>query len=451
MIAAAIAFVAAALAGTIYFTSDIRAVTSTNAPETAIPRNTTRVPTALRQLWTQPTDQTLGAAASARGVVVTTDQHSVIGRDPATGAQRWIYSRSNRDLCAVYSSDVTGGTKISAGPGVRGIIAIYRHGSQCQEVVTLDPQTGARKYQRTIPGDPSGTMISGGPYAGWLSHDLLDLWRNELYRTYQYGNQPASPESNTGHTGCTFLDAATTDQQFATVENCPQTSPTLRLVMNWADPRDKKPAEWSSYRSEPRADIDTGATAARILGITRDRVAVLVNAPVTALVVYDADGSEVSRTPVTVPTGVFDITGPTPRTTLDEVQYALLGATLTAVTVETRTVKVTTAPTTTTTPDLLPTGSTAASAAPTVTSEDRDTPVLAWQRDKVIGLPAAAGGNVLIPTATGIDIANRIEGTTFRSLTVSRPTKPTRVDLLVIGSNLVELRGNEVAVYGMTP
>lgn len=441
------AVVAGAIAATIYLTSDIRAVTSTEAPSTALPKNAASAPTSLKPVWNQPTDGTLGAVASARGVVVTTDEHGLIGRDPATGTQRWVYSRSNRDLCAVYSSDVTAGTESSAGPGVRGTIAIYRHGNRCQEVVTLDPRTGDRVYQRTMPGELDGTMISGGPYAGWLGHDLLDLWRFDLYRTYQYGNQPASPESNSGHTGCTFLDAAVTDEQFATVENCPQTSPTLRLVMNWADPGAQNHDGWSSWRSAPRADIDTGATAARILGITPDRVALLVNAPLSALVVYDADGSVVSRTPMAAPAGAFDITGPTPRTTLDDVQYALLGSTLMALTTESRTVKVTATPTTTTTADLLPTGT--SSAAPTVTDEERATPALAWQRNDVIGLPGAVSGNVLIPTATGIDVANRIEGTTVRRLTVSRPNEPSRVDLSVIGSNLVELRGDQVAVYGI--
>ena len=444
LIALVIAVVAGAVAATIYLTSDIRAVTSTEAPETALPKNAASAPISLKPLWTQPGDGTLGAVASARGVVVTADEHGLIGRDPATGTQRWVYSRSNRDLCAVYSSDVTAGTESSAGPGVRGIIAIYRHGNRCQEVVTLDPRTGNRVYQRTMPGELDGEMISGGPYAGWLGHDLLDLWRFDLYRTYQYGNQPASPESNSGHTGCTFLDAAVTDEQFATVENCPQTSPTLRLVMNWADPRKH---DGSFYTSKIRADIDTGATAARILGITPDRVAVLVNAPVTALVVYDADGSVVSRTPMTAPAGAFDTTGPTPRTTLDDVQYALLGTTLMALTTANRTVKVTTTPTTTTTADLLPTGS--SSAAPTVTDEERDTPALAWQHPGVIGLPGAVSGNVLIPTATGIDVANRIEGTTVRSLTLARPNNPARVDLRVIGTDVVELRGAQVAVYGI--
>ena len=444
VVAAVLALIALSAAATVHLTSDLRQVTSSTAEVTAVPRSATSAPTVLRESWSRPTDPRLGGVASARGVVVTTDEHGLTGRDPATGDQRWVYSRSNRDLCAVHSADVTAGSRSYPGPGVRGILAIYRHGNRCQEVVTLDPQTGARAYQRTIPGDPDGAVISGGPYAGWLTHDLLDLWRNDLLRTHQYGNQPASPESNSTHTGCAFLDAAVTDEQFATVENCPAQGPTLRLVLSWADPDREKRDVWSPYRSEPRADIDTGATAARILAITPDRVAVLVNAPVSALVVYDADGSVVSRTPMAAPTGAFEITGPTPRTVLDDVRYALLGSTLLAFTTEVRTVRVTATPTTT------GTAGTTSGTAPVVTDEDRSTPSLAWQQDGVLGLPGAVGGTVLVPTATGVDVADRIAGTTLRSLPVSRPDDPSRVDLRVIGSRLVELRDDQVVVLTMS-
>ncbi|MBE7161630.1 MAG: hypothetical protein INR72_10315, partial [Williamsia herbipolensis] len=314
LIAAAGLVVVVIAAGTVYLTSDIRAVNSQTAPQTALPGIVSSAPRSLRQVWSQPSDAAAGSTASARGIVVTTDEHTVIGRDPETGAQRWVYGRSNRNLCAVASTDLDRDDT----NGVSGIIAVYRHGDLCQEVVTLDPRTGERLYQRTTPGAVDGELVTGGPYAGWLGPDLLDLWRSQLVRTYEYGNQSASPEANSGHTGCTFLDAAVTNQQFATIERCPQQGSTLRLNLNWADPHDHDD-KYSSWSSKPRAEFDTGATAARIVGITQDRVAVLVNAPATALVVYDADGSVVSRTATAVPDDVFGVDGPTPRVTLDDV------------------------------------------------------------------------------------------------------------------------------------
>lgn len=436
-----IAVVAIVVATTIYLGSDIRAVDSQTAPSSAAETAAAAAPSRLKALWQQGTDVSVGATASAQGIVVTTDEHGIVGRNPDTGRQLWLYSRSNRDLCSVYSSDVGSSTTTA---GVRGIIAVYRHGNYCEEVVVLDPQTGARLYQRTTPGAVGGQLVSGGSYAGWLGSDLLDLWRFDLVRTYQYGNQPASPESNSGHTGCTFLDIAIADSQFATIENCPAQGRTLRLAINWDDPNAQGKDGFTQWKSSPRGDVDTGATAVKIIAITQDRVAVLVNAPVPALVVYNFDGTVVSRTPRSIPAAAFGTTGITPRVILDDVQYALLGGTLFASTSTAQSVRVTATPTTTSAA-LLPTGSTAASK-PAVTQEDRQTPSLTWQKSGVIGLPTDVGGNVLYPTSTGIVVANRLEGTPVRTLPVTRAGKPQRVDLRSVGENIVELRGSTVAV-----
>ena len=132
---------------------------------------------------------------------------------------------------------------------------------------------------------------------------MIELWRDDLVRTIQYGDLPNPPKPNATHTGCTFTDMALADDQFATVEHCPDQGPNARVVINWATPDSApdKPDGQDVFKHDARADIDTGSPAARIVGITADRVAVLVSAPEPAVVVYDATGSETSRTPVDVP------------------------------------------------------------------------------------------------------------------------------------------------------
>ena len=132
-------------------------------------------------------------------------------------------------------------------------------------------------------------------------------------RTIQYGDEPNPPKPNATHTGCTFTDIALADDQFATVEHCaggmrigdgaPDQGTNARVVINWATPDSapNKPDGQDVFKHDPRADIDTGSPAARIVGITADRVAVLVSAPEPAVVVYDATGAETSRTPVDIP------------------------------------------------------------------------------------------------------------------------------------------------------
>lgn len=447
LLAAVIALVVVAGGLTIYLTGDSRAVQSTTASSGALPTGATGAPTSLRLLWQQSSDPASGSAASAYGIVVTSDGHAVVGRDPATGAERWRYSRPNRELCEVFSSDVTDqGQLRDSGQGVRGIVAVYRHGGYCAEVVSLDPRTGERVYQRTTAGALDGRLVAGGPYTGWLGPDLLELWRWDMVRTYQYGNQPASKESNTAHTGCVFLDVAVTDQQFATVERCAAQGGNARLAVNWSDPNSHDD-KFSDYRSEPRGDVDTGSPDARIVGITRDRVAVLVSSPVVAVVVYEADGTVVSRTPVGLPASVVsDAGGPTPRIELDDMQYSLLGDHLVAVRTADRTVQVTETPTAAgdtgdqaDTSDLLPTSGSAAPSA-SVTQETRESPEYAWQLDGALGLPAAWSGLALVPTDAGVQVVDRTTGRASRTIAVDRPSGTGRVDLWTVGTDVVELR-----------
>lgn len=101
VIAAAIATVAAVAAGVLYLNSDIKATTVVTGPTFNPGQPLQRVPSRLAVDWQQPTDPSIGAAVSAFGPVVTADQHTVFGRDPDTGAIRWSYGRSNKQLCKV--------------------------------------------------------------------------------------------------------------------------------------------------------------------------------------------------------------------------------------------------------------------------------------------------------------------------------------------------------------
>lgn len=455
LIAAGAAILLLAAGAVAYLNSDIRAVTSDTAAQQTAPKALKTVPKALRVAWEQPTDPMVGGVASPYGTVVTTDAHAVTGRDVDTGAVRWTYARSNRDLCALGSGDTSATTKITDSGRVRGLLAMYARDGYCGEMVLLDPSTGERRYQRTAPNQLGGTLIFGGPYAAWVGSDLLEVWRYDLYRTHQYGNQPASPESNTQHLGCTFLDAAVTDQQFATIEKCPAQGGNVRLAINWTDPNAENKDKWSPYRSDARADVDTGSPAARIVGITRDRVAVLVSGPTPALVIYDADGKVVSRTPARVPGAtIAAATGITPRSTIGAVSYALIGQTLIAVGEQQVTVTVpvttsstsdtTTAPTTTTGFFGSNGASQTPSTKPTTTEENRDSPDVRWSFGGALGLPTAVGGSLLVPTQAGLAVVPATSGALLRTVPVDRAGTTGAVDVQLIGSRIVEVRNGSV-------
>lgn len=430
VIAGALALLVGVAGLVVWLSSDIQDVTSETAAKRAAPRALSVVPRALQVAWEQPTDPAVGAIASPYGAVVTTESHTVTGRDVNTGDVRWSYGRSHRDLCAVGSGD-TAPTRITDGGRVRGVLALYARDGFCAEMVLLDPTTGERRYQRTAPNEPGGTLTFGGPYAAWVGTDRIELWQSILLRTHQYGNQVAPEEADTQHQGCTLLDAAQ--------------GGGVRLAINWADPHSEN-KKWSEFRSDPRADLDIGSPAARIVGITRDRVAVLVSAPSPALVVYDADGSVVSRSPSPVPAAMIaETTGITPTTTIDDASYALVGDTLVAV--GSQRVSVTITPSATGGDAPGSTGSSATTSTnPSTTEENRESPDVRWTFGGAIGLPTAVDDDLLVPTAEGLAVVPADTGIASRTLTVDRAGTSGRVDVQVIGTKIVEVRPGSVVV-----
>ena len=106
IVAAAIAVVVVAVGVLIYLTSDIRATTSTLGDRTPAPEPPVAAPTALSPgLDGCRTDPAVGAVASPYGVVVTADGSTVTGHDAVTGGVRWSYGRDDEPLCAVGSGD----------------------------------------------------------------------------------------------------------------------------------------------------------------------------------------------------------------------------------------------------------------------------------------------------------------------------------------------------------
>lgn len=447
----AIAIIAALVAVILWRTSDAKATSSVTTPSNQVPTTPSEpsaVPAALKQLWSLDTDKTLGAVVSPYGSVVTTDGHTVTGHSLDTAATLWSYGRSNVPLCAVGSSD-TSTDGLDTWGAVRGIVTVYAKNGWCSQVTTFNPTTGERIYSRTSPNQEPGTLVFGGPYAAWLGSDLLELWRHDLLRTIQYGNQPNPVNSDGPHTGCTFGDLAIADKQFATIEHCVTQPGIARLVVNYDDPGDDaKDKGWDAMHSQPRATIDTKSPVAVIVGITPDREAILVTSPTPALVVYDNSGTEISRRPVDIPAAEIAATakaGVTPSVTIDTRRYSLIGSHLVSVSVASVQAP---APTTTASgasrPSAPDTAATTTGPAPTVTVQS---PNLDWIADDVLGLPTRIADTIMAPVAKGLLELRVSDGKAGRTVPVNRGGYTGRVDVTAIGEYVVEVRGGTVAGY----
>ncbi len=468
VVAAVLALVVVGAGVVVYLTSDARATTSVTGSSASPPAPASDVPSALRESWTLPTNPAIGAVASPYGTVVTADATGVTGHDAVTGETRWSYGR-NEPLCAVGSGD-TDAPGVDARGKVRGVMVVSEKNGYCSQQMLLDPITGERHYYRTSPNQPQGSLAFGGPYAGWLGPTLVELWRDDLVRTIQYGDLPSPPKPNARHTGCIFTDIALADVQFATIEHCDEQGPNARLVINWSTPDSApdKPDDQDVFKHDPRADIDTGAPAARIVGITADRVAVLVSAPGPEVVVYDEKGTVTSRTPVDIPAASIVAadaltpdghTQPTPAVRDGTARYSLIGDRLLGVTSETVQVTV---PVTTTTPSSVteaapPTAGFLADTTPsdappsTETKQVKDLTV-AWTKNGALGLPAVVGDMLLMPVDGGLSAfvaANGNPGIAPTTVPVDRAGYTGRVDAAAVGDMVIETRGDRVV--GLTP
>ena len=465
LIAAGIAVVAVAGTVVLYLTSDIRAATlqsSSGSPSPSAPGTPVDLPTSLGPVWVASTDSALGAVASAdSGIVVTTDAHGIVGRDASSGTQKWSYTRSNRTLCAVAGAQAATWTPFQL---VDGVAAVYEIGSYCSAVQTFAAANGQRTRDRTSPLPAGGHLVQAGPdqggLSGWLSPTLVEVWGNTMLRQSQYGDLPNPTQPDNKHLGCTFTDLAIASKQFATIEHCAAQGSHARVVLNVSDPgcgSCNYPSGWDVFKHKPRADIDTGSDVAMVVGLTSDRVAVLVSAPQPAVLVFDAAGAKVSSTPVNISAGEIEAAaeqGPAPAVAENGQRISLIGTHLLAVSEE---IVQGPPPATALTTPLLPTSATSTSsgaldlpqtAASSAAEVDLASLTVKWVVSGAIGLPTVRNNRVLEPVAKGLAPLNPITGAAAFGATgpipVDRGGYTGRVDVSAVGDTLIEWRGSSV-------
>lgn len=458
MVAAGIAVAVIAVGVTVYEHSDIRSTELAAGTLQKVPRPSTTAPSSLTQKWAAATDSAYGAVASPYGVVITADPHTVTAHDWATGAVRWSYRRANRTLCTIGSGDVDtrpfdpkkGFGADGANDKVRGIPSVFAENGFCSQINTFDPVTGARSFTRTSPTGLGGQLTFGGPYAAWMDPGLVEIWRSDLYRTAQYGELPNPTQPSRQHLGCRFTDLAVADTQYATVEHCAANGPHARIALNFTDPPTVNKA-WDVFTLHPRMDVDTGSDTARIVGITADRVAVLVSSPAPAVVLYDAAGTVISRTPVNIPAAEIvaaDKSGRiTPANSDTTSRRSLIGTHLISVSQSaTDTAQPATA---------IPTTTPASSTPPSSTGDRPQVSVqtlrVDWVATKALGLPAVVGGSLLMPVPGGLSVFDASTGPTAgdsaapaKTIAVNRNDYTGRVDASAIGTIVIETRGDQV-------
>lgn len=240
------------------------------------------VPETLTQRWTMPSSRTMAPVIDG-GNVMTGEGREMVGRDPLTGEQRWLYAR-DIDLCAVtYVYDLA--------------VAVYPDSRGCGQVTGIRAATGVRGPSRTAYSDRHTVVSSDGSAVLSYGPTRLELWRTDLVRLLSYGELDARVKPvNTGiGAGCTLMSAAGTDASAAVLESC-KDEKDLRLTL--LKPAKEEDEPEAKHIPMPGLAVDADA---RVLAVSGTTAAVYLPIPSPRVVTYDETGTQISETPLRVP------------------------------------------------------------------------------------------------------------------------------------------------------
>lgn len=401
--AAAIVIVVVVAGVLIWWTSDARA-TSSRPADVPVPNPVAAraVPDTLTQLWAAASPAT-AVPVVVSGTVVTGDGREVQGRDRATGKAHWSYARG-RELCAVSWV-------------YRYAVAVYPDERGCGQVSAIDASTGRRGPARSSYADREVAVSSDDTTVLSAGSTRLELWRSDLVRVLAYGEIDArvKPSAQAIGSGCTLLSAAAGASAVSVLESCPggdRKEAKVRLTQLRPGKEDDEPE--LHYQPLPAIAADSGPRVLAVAGTGGTTyTAVYLPAPQPRVEVIDQTGTTVAKTLLPGPPGPGSAQLPVSRAagliswwTGDAVLVFDAGTLSYRYTVPA-----------------------AGSAVP-------------------LGPAAAMAGRLLIPVGGGVGVYDPATGGPERTIPVSRPPGVSAVFPQVIGTTVLEQRGDTLVALG---
>lgn len=347
-------------------------------------------PEALTEAFRLPNESVAGQfrPIASRGLVMSNDDHTVTATNP-DGSTAWTYTRDNVEIC-------------SMGTAWDRVVVTYRNGRGCGDVVSIDAATGMYADTRSANNSDTVHAIYSNDRIGTVSSDRVDLWRSDLVRTVEYGDVEAKQEPDLQpNESCTINSALTRTELLVVSETCPSAQGTNFLRFQNTTPEDSREPEISQ-------DVSVTGDGIRLVAVGQSAAAVYVPGETPAVISYDDNGNETSRTDVAPSQAINDSASPFAPATADLPHHMTWfdGERLYLFT-------------------------------PTALRVDH---VL----EQAIGTGVSAGDRALIPTRAGIDVVNWTTGETERTIPVDRGGYNGQVYLGVADGNIVESRDGEL-------
>jgi outer membrane protein assembly factor BamB len=335
-------------------------------------------PVARPQIRWQSADASAVGAPFLGGTVVTYSQHTVTGRDALTGEARWTFTRTDRDVCEVAQQQGRS-------------IAIYRHGRNCDQVTTLDTETGKLVWERTL--DENGLPINGRPLMIPGDNSIFVMTRSALY-AIQVSTSDCDLDTGSAcgsdswtyapAAGCAMTSAVPGSSGVLISEHCADGDHlVLRHPSAGTDSKDPKPIKWR-LNDNSGIPVAAGSFVGAIDPSTHE------------LVVYDAGKGKVTARQTLSPPP----TGAAPARSLIAGQGELVWIGGTAYALDSSGAELWSAP---------------AQNLPTVTADSTDPN------------PDLDGAAILAPTSTGVAALDGATGAITAQYAVAAPPAGSRV------------------------
>ncbi|WP_406232499.1 hypothetical protein [Nocardia sp. NBC_01009] len=397
--AVAIAVLVAIAAALVWARGDANGTESLTAEHPVpTPPAAEQLPTALHELWHAP-DGATARALVAGGAVITGDDGTVVGRDPQSGAQLWLYRR-DMPLCGVESQFGT-------------VVAVYRDQRGCSQATLLAGEDGSRRTARSSYMDETLQLSVDGTYVLAKGPQRLEMWRSDLVRTLEYGYVDAPVNVKTQpRKGCSLLSAGSSASRVAVLERCPE-DPADRLTVLNPAPKDNTVPE--EHGSHVLIGPGTDSADARVIAVSDNRIVLYlpggpaapgVEAATPRLAVYDGTGNPLMVHQLSAP-----LTDKATTTRISSAFFVFTGNSVIALSASTF--------------DPL------------------------WTTPNALGGPAFMAGKLLVPVTGALAALDPTSGAETARIPVHRQgSENSPISLAVIGTTVLEKRGTQLYALG---
>ena len=238
--------------GTVWLTSENRAADLQTATEPHVAAAApAAAPAQVHEAW-RATDSAVPAqpqVQSAAGLVFTAEGGTLTATAPATGDTVWSYHRDNHEICSVSTA-------------FDRVYVTYRTGVGCGDVIGLDAASGEYRAARSAVTSDETVPVRSNDAVGIVSRDRVELWRNDLVRTVEYGDVEAKQEPDMQpNEDCTISSALTRKDLLSVVEYCPPSEG--QGAGYWLRMQDRVPDD--SRKPEIKTQVFLGGTRAEVV------------------------------------------------------------------------------------------------------------------------------------------------------------------------------------------